>query len=62
MNRLILIQSSVGRYKCVVIDTRNLSKEKLLEKYGDEVCQVSQVIELPELDPLWPVDQGLLPE
>ena len=62
MNRLILIQSSVGKYECVVIDTRDLSKEKLLEEYGDEVCQIGQVIELPELILEWPVDQALLPE
>ena len=62
MNRLVLIQSSVGTYECVVIDTKDLSREKLLEEYGDEVCQVAQVIELPELDLAWPVDKALMPE
>ena len=62
MNRLVLIQSSVGTYECVVIDTQDLSEKKLLEEYGDEVCQVGQVIELPELDIAWPIDQALQPE
>ena len=62
MNRLILIRSSVGRYECVVIDTHDLSEEKLLEAYGDVVCQVAQVIELPDLNLTWPVDRGLFTE
>ena len=62
MNRLVLIQSSVGKYECVVIDTQDLTKEKLLEEYGDEVCQVVQVIKLPELDLAWPIDRGLFTE